>query len=131
MQYPSNQAGSLKFLDLLGNKLLSLQCLLPDLLLDGSGMWADSKVVLDYLPGNTGDIRWLPSKHIDIHPQEGNERAFLFAIKGGANSESTINASLPCWDLLHLWCSNLGSLAVGTLWNIVNGCRALGGGTLP
>ena len=59
-------------------------------------MWEDSKVVLDYLPGNTGDIRWLPGKHIDIHPQEGNERAFLFVIEGGADSESTINASQPC-----------------------------------
>ena len=47
-------------------------------------MGADSKVVLDYLPGNTGDIRWLPGKHIDIRPQEGNERAFLFVIEGGA-----------------------------------------------
>ena len=94
-------------------------------------MWADSKVVLDYLPGNTGDIRWLPGKHIDIRPQEGNERAFLFVIEGGADSESTINASQPCRDLLHLGCSNLGYLAVGTLRHVVNGCCALGGGTLP
>jgi hypothetical protein len=35
----------------------------------------------------------LPGKHIDIRPQEGNERAFLFVIKGGADSEGTINAS--------------------------------------
>ena len=65
-------------------------------------MWADSKVVLDYLPGNTGDIRWLLGKHIDIRPQEGNERAFLFVIKGGADGEGTIITSQPCWDLLHL-----------------------------
>ena len=84
-------------------------------------MWADSKVVLDYLPGNTGDIRWLPGKHIDSRPQEGNERAFLFVIKGGADSESTINASQPYRDLLHLGCSNLGSLAVGTLRHVING----------
>ncbi len=56
-------------------------------------MWADSKVVLDYLPGNTGDIIWLPGKHIDIRPQEGNECAFLFVIEGDADSESTNNAS--------------------------------------
>ena len=56
-------------------------------------MWADSKVVLDYLPGNTGDIKWLPCKHIDIHPHDGNDRAFLFVIEGGTDSESTINAS--------------------------------------
>ena len=84
-------------------------------------MWADSKVVLDYLPGNTGDIRWLPGKHIDIRPQEGNERAVLFVIKGGADSESTINASQPCRDLLHLGCGDLGYLTVRTLWHVVNG----------
>ena len=111
----------LKFLDLFCNELLPLQNLLPDLLLDGSGMWADNKVVLDYLPGNTGDIRWFPSKHIDIRPREGNERGFLFVIKGGADGESTVNASQPCRDLLHLGCSNLGSLAVGTLRHVVKG----------
>ena len=88
MQYSSDQTSCLKFLDLLGNKLLPLQRLLLDLLLDGSGMWADSKVVLDYLLGNTGDVRWLPSTDIDICPREGNERAFLFVIMGGADSES-------------------------------------------
>ena len=127
MQYSSDQTSCLQFLDFLGNELLPFQGLLPDFLLDRSGMWADSKVVLDYLPGNTGDIRWLPGKHIDIRLQEGNERDFLVVIKGGADSESTINASQPCRDLLHLGCSNLGSLAVGTLRHVVNRCRALGG----
>src|SRR6266516_4735425 len=94
-------------------------------------MWADSKVVLDYLTGNTGDIRWLPGKHIDICPQEGNEHAFLFVIEGRADGKSTINASQPCRDLLHLGCINLGFLVVGALRHIVNGCRALGWGTLP
>ena len=70
---------------------MPLPGLLPDFLLDGSGMWADIKVVLNYLPGSTGVIRWLPGKHIDIRSQEDNERAFLFVIKGGADSESTIN----------------------------------------
>ena len=82
MQYSSDQTSCLQFLDFYGNELLPFQGLLPDFLLDGSGMWADNKVVLDYLPGNTGDIRWLPGKHIDIRPQEGNERTFLFVIKG-------------------------------------------------
>ena len=89
MQYSSDQTSCLKFLDLFGNKLLLLQSLLSYLLFDGPGMWADSKVVLDYLPGNTGDVRWLPSKHIDIRPQEGNERVFLFVVKGGADGECT------------------------------------------
>ena len=56
-------------------------------------MWEDNKVVLDYLPRNTGDIRSLPSKHIDIRPREGNEHAFLFVIKGGSDSKGTIDTS--------------------------------------
>ena len=125
MEYSSDQTNCLKFLDLFGDKLLPLQSLLPDLLLDGPGMWADSKVLLDYLPGNTEDIRWLPSKHIDIRPQEGNERAFLFVIKGGADGESTINASQPCRDLLYNECSNLGYLAIGTFRQVINRRSAL------
>ena len=82
MQYSSDQNSYLKFLDLFCNELLPLQGLLLNLLLDGPGMLADIKVVLDYVPANTGDIRWLPGKHIDIPPQEGNERAFLFVVKG-------------------------------------------------
>ena len=94
-------------------------------------MWAESKVVLDYLPGNTEDIRWLPGKHIDIRPQEGNDHAFLFVIKGGDDSEGTINASQPCRDLLHSGCSELRSFAVGTLQQVINGRGVLLRDTLP
>ena len=121
MQYSSDQSSCLKSVDLFRNELLPLQGLLPDFLLDRLGMWAGSKVVLDYLPRSTGDIRWLPSKHIDIRPQEGNKRAFLFVIEGGADSESTINASQPCRDLLQLGCSDLGSLVGRTFRHVVNG----------
>ena len=102
MQYSSVQSSCLKLLNLFGNELLPLQGLLSDFLLDRSRMWSDSKVVLDYLLGDTGVIRWLPGKHIDIRLQEGNERAFLFVIEGGADGESTVNAGQPCRDLLHL-----------------------------
>ena len=101
VQHPSDQTSSFKLLNLFGNELLPLQGLLSNLMLDASGMWAESKVALDYLPGNTRDVRWLPRKHIDIRPQEGNERAFLFVIKGGADGERTISAIQPCQDLLH------------------------------
>ena len=57
MQHSSYQTSSFNLLDLFGNEFLPLQGLLPDLLLDGSGMRADNKVVLDYLPRNTGDVR--------------------------------------------------------------------------
>ena len=110
MQYSSYQTRRLKFLDLFGNKLLWLQSLLSDLLLDGPGMRADSKVVLDYLPGNTGDVRWLPSKHIDIRPQEGNKHAFLFVIEGGTDNEGTINVSQPAGTFF-----TVGTVALGLL----------------
>ena len=73
----------------------------------GPGMWADSKVVLDYLPGNTGDVRWLPCKQIDIRPQVGNKHAFLFVVEGGTDIKCTIGANQACRDLLHSGCSNL------------------------
>ena len=85
MQYSSDQTSYFKFLDFFGNELRPLQDLLHDLLLDGPGVRADNKVVLDYLPGNARDVRWLPGKHIDIRSQEGNECAFLFVIKGGVD----------------------------------------------
>src|SRR3990170_8333395 len=120
MQDSFDQTSCLKFLDLFCNELLPLQALLLNLLLDGSGMWADSKVVLDYLPGNTGDIRWLPGKHINIRPQEGNERSFLFVVEGGTDSGGTIRASQPCRDLFHSGCRSLRSLAIGTLRQVIN-----------
>ena len=131
MQYSSDQTSCLKFLDLFRNELLPLQGLLLDFLLDRSGMWADSKVVLDYLPGNTGVIRWFPGKHINIRPREGNKRAFLFVIEGGTDHKSTISTSQPCRDLLHLWCSDLGSLVIGTLRQVINRRSVLRRGTLP
>ena len=115
---------------LFDNELLSFQSLFFDLLLDGPSVRADNKVVLDYLPGNAGDVRWLPSKHIDICPQEGNECAFLFVIKGGADSERTISANQPCRDLLHSRCSNLWSLAIGK-FSPSHRRKALQRGALP
>src|SRR5215216_7380862 len=131
MQHSSNETSCLKFLDLFRDELLPLQGLLPYFLLDRSGMRADNKVVLDYLPGNTEDVRWLPGKHIDIRSQEGNERAFLFVIEGGTDSKSTISASQPCRDLFHSRCSSHGPLAIGTLQHVINGRSAFRRSTLP
>ena len=116
MQHSSDQTNCFKLLDFLGNEMLSLQGLFPNLLFDGSGMRADSKVVLNYLPMNTEDVRWLLGKHIDILPQEGNERAFLFVSKGSTDGEGTTSAILPCWDFLCLRIGDPGLLASGTLW---------------
>src|SRR6187401_3713538 len=95
-------------------------------------MRTDSKLVLNYLPGNTGDVRWLPCKHIDIRPQEGNERAFLFAVKGGTDGEGTTSAVLPCE---HLLCRRGSShsfltLAGGARWNVLDSSAALRGGAV-
>ena len=51
-------------------------------------------MVLNYFPGNTRDIRRLPRKHVDIRPQESNERAFLFGVKRGTDGEGTTSVAL-------------------------------------
>ena len=84
MEHSSDQVCRLQLPDLLDDELLSLQSLLSDLLLDGPCMRAGSRMVLNHLPGNAEDVGCLPCKHVDIRPQEGDERAFLFAVKGGA-----------------------------------------------
>ena len=82
-------------------------------------------MVLNHLPGNAWDVGCLPCKHIDVRPQEGDERAFLFAVEGGAYGESPARAVLLDGHLLgwcFRWC-NLGLLALadGALWHVLNG----------
>ena len=103
VEHSSDQACRFQLPDLLDDELLSLQCLLPDLLLDGLCMRTYSKMVLNHLPGNVRDVRCLPCKYIDIRPQEGDERAFLFAVEGGAYSESSSRVVLLDRHLLGLW----------------------------
>ena len=87
VEYSSNLARRLQLPDFLDDELLSLQSLLPDLLLDGPCMRTDSKMVLNHLLGNAGDVGCLPCKHINIRPQEGDERvlplelALVFPLK--------------------------------------------------
>jgi hypothetical protein len=38
-------------------------------------------MVLDYLPRNPRHLRWLPGKHGDISPEEGDKREFLFTVQ--------------------------------------------------
>ena len=123
MEHSSDQACRLQLPDLLDDELLSLQSLLPDLLLDGSRMGTDSKIVLNHFPGNAGDVGCLPRKHIDIRPQESDERAFLFAVEGGAYGKSSTRAILLDGHLLGFWWGRLGPLASagGTFWHILNG----------
>ena len=65
-------------------------------------MTIDGKMVLDYFPGNIGDVRWLPRKHVDFRPQESNKRAFLFRVKSGTDGEGTTSAVLLGGHLLGL-----------------------------
>ena len=95
-------------------------------------MRADSRVVLNHLPGNTGDVGCLPRKHVDIRPQEGDERAFLFAVEGGAYGESPSHAILPDGHPLVLWWSSSGFLVLagGALWHVLDGSTTLRRGAL-
>ena len=68
-------------------------------------------MVLNHLPGNTGDVGCLPRKHVDIRTQEGDERAFLFAVEGGAYGEGPSRATLPGGYLLGLRWLGSGFLA--------------------
>src|SRR6187401_677652 len=90
-------------------------------------MRTNNKLVLNYLPGNTEDVRWLPGKHIDIRPQESNERAFLFGVKRGTDGESTTSAVLLGGHLLGCWrsCHRLLTLAGGARWCVLDGSAAL------
>ena len=59
-------------------------------------------MVINHFPGNAGDVGGFPCKHIDIHPQESDELAFLFAIEGGAYGESPSCAILLGGHILGL-----------------------------
>src|SRR6187399_896392 len=90
-------------------------------------MRTNSKLVLNYLPGNAGDVRWLPCKHIDIRPQEGNEHAFLFVVERSTDGEGTTSAVLLGGHLLGCrWsCHPFLALASGARWFVLDGSAAL------
>src|SRR4051812_17108522 len=132
MEHSSYQTHCLQFPDFLSDKLLSFQSLLSDLLLDGPRMRTDSKVVLNQLPGNAGDVRSFPCKHIDIRPQEGDERVFLFVVKGGAYGESSSHAVLVDGNLLgSRWRGPRPLTSAGrALWHVLGNSATLRRGAL-
>src|SRR6187401_417388 len=127
MKYTSNKACRFQLLDFFSDKLLALHRLLSDLLLDGTRVRTNDKLMLNHFPGNTGDVRRLPCKHVDIRPQESNERAFLFRIKRGADGERTTSAVLHGGHLLGCrWsCHSLIALAGGARWCVLDDSTAL------
>ena len=86
-------------------------------------MRTDIKVVLNHLPGNARDVGCLPCKHVDICPQEGDERAFLFAVKGEAYGKSPAHAILLDGHLLGFRRGHLILLALAgrSLWHVLSG----------
>src|SRR4051812_22323309 len=132
MEHSSYQTRCLQFPDFFRDELLSFQSLLPGLLLDGPRMRTDIKVVLNHLPGNAGDVGSLPCKHIDIRPQEGDERDFLFVVKGGAYGKSSSRAVLLDRNLLDSRRCGPGLLVFvgGALWHVLDGSATLRRGTL-
>src|SRR3954467_4916249 len=132
MEHSSDKACCFQLLDLLCDEFLALHCLLPDFLLDGSRMRTDGKVVLNNFPGNAGDVRWLPRKHVDVRPQESNERAFLFRAESGTDGEGTTSAVLLGGHLLGRWrsCHRLLALAGAARWCVLDGSAALRRGAL-
>ena len=74
--------------DLLADKLLALWRLPPDLLLHWSGVRMHGQMMLDHLPRDPGHVGRLPGKHVYVSPEEGDERAFLFAAQVAADTDN-------------------------------------------
>jgi hypothetical protein len=70
-----------QLLDFFTDEVLPLKGLLSGPLLDWSGVMVDLQMVLNHLPRDPRHLRWLPGKHVDISPEEGDEREFLFAVQ--------------------------------------------------
>jgi hypothetical protein len=70
-----------QLLDFFTDEVLPLDGLLPRPLLDWSGVEIDLQMVLNHLPRDHKHLRRLLGKHINISPEEGDEREFLFAVQ--------------------------------------------------
>ena len=84
----SDKSGVEELADLLADKLLALWRLPLDLLLHRAGVRTHSQVMLDHLPRDPGYIGRLPGKHVHVSPEEGDERAFLFAAQVAADTDN-------------------------------------------
>jgi hypothetical protein len=70
-----------QLLNFFTDEVLSLNGLLPGPLLDWSGIGVNLQMVLNHFPRDPSHLRWLPGKHVDISPDEGDECEFLFAVQ--------------------------------------------------
>jgi hypothetical protein len=89
-----------QLLNFFTNEVLLLNGLLPRPLLDWSGVGVDLQMVLNHLPRDPGHLRRLLGKHVNISPEEGDERVFLFAVQITRDTDSLSSLS-PDLDGLH------------------------------
>jgi hypothetical protein len=95
-----DEASVEQLFDLFTDEVLPLNGLLLGPLLDRSGIGVDLQMMLNHLPRDPMHLRWLPGKHIDISPEEGDEREFLFAVQITRDTGSLSSLS-PDLDGLH------------------------------
>jgi hypothetical protein len=67
--------------DLSTDEVLPLNGLLLRLLLDRSGVKVDLQIMLNHLPRDLEYLGWLPGKHVNVSPEEDDEREFLFVVQ--------------------------------------------------
>jgi hypothetical protein len=86
--------------DLFTNEVLPLNVLLSGPLLDRSSVGVDLQMVLNHLPRDPKHLQWLPGKHIDISPEEGDVHEFLFVVQVTRDMGS-LSSRGPDLDGLH------------------------------
>jgi hypothetical protein len=97
--------------DLLTNEFLPLNGLSLRLLTHRFGVRVDLQMVLNHLPGDPRHLRRFPCENVDICPEEGDEREFLFLLQiasdaggpGGVRANlDGLDGSTVCSRWLHL-----------------------------
>jgi hypothetical protein len=74
------EASVKQLLDFFTDEVLLLNGLLLGPLQDRSSIMVDLQMLLNHLPRDPRHLRQLPGKHVDISPEEGDDRKFLFAV---------------------------------------------------
>ena len=78
MEYFPDEASFEKFVEFFSYGLFSVWCKSPQSLLYWLGIVSHHEFVLNHLPGYPGHVGRLPSEHVSIVAEEGDEREFLF-----------------------------------------------------
>jgi hypothetical protein len=98
--------------DLLTDEVLSLNGLFLRLLTHRFSVKVDIQMVLNHLLRDPRHLRRFPCENIDICPEEGDEREFLFLLQishdaggpGGVRADlDGLDGSVVCSRWLHLW----------------------------